>query len=158
MKNKMKLALLISHLTFFGIGFAVGIYVLPILTQEKSLTADEIRSVKDASQYSGKFDKNQKGSNAAHWAEGNLYVTDKEIAFEGTIAPGPDYKIYLTKKLANDKASFLEIKDESLYIGDLKSFRNFKKSLPNDVNLEEYTAVQIWCERFGQFISSASFR
>ncbi|HCU1017960.1 TPA: DM13 domain-containing protein, partial [Klebsiella pneumoniae] len=76
----------------------------------------------------------------------------------GSIAPGPDYKIYLTKTQADDRNSFLKIKEESLYIGDLKNYGNFKKNLPNGVNIDEYTTVQIWCEKFEQFIGSAQYR
>lgn len=126
--------------------------------RRKNSTTEEIQTVKDNARYNGVFDKNQKGSNAVHWAEGKLYVNDKEIAFEGSVAPGPDYKIYLTKTQANDRESFMKIKEDSLYIGDLKNFGNFKKSLPNGVNIDEYTTVQIWCEKFEQFISSASFK
>ncbi|KAB1770760.1 DM13 domain-containing protein, partial [Klebsiella pneumoniae] len=108
--------------------------------------------------YTGAFFKNQKGSNAVHWVDGKLYVSDQEIAFEGSIAPGPDYKIYLTKTQADDRNSFLKIKEESLYIGDLKNYGNFKKNLPNGVNIDEYTTVQIWCEKFEQFIGSAQYR
>lgn len=158
MKKRLKVAMLASHLALFGVGFGVGIYVLPILTAEKNSTSEEIDSVKKSARFSGEFKKSQKGSNAVHWAEGKLYVNDKEIAFEGSVAPGPDYKIYLTKTYADDRESFMKIKDESLYIGDLKNFGNFKKSLPNGVNVDEYTTVQIWCEQFEQFIASASFK
>lgn len=158
MKKSLKIALIASHLALFGAGFGAGIYILPILTAEKNSTTEEIKSVKDSARYTGEFNKNQKGSNAVHWAEGKLYVSDKEIAFEGSVAPGPDYKIYLTKTQANDRESFMKIKSESLYIGDLKNFGNFKKSLPNGITLDEYTTVQIWCEQFEQFISSASFK
>jgi len=158
MKRAMKVILFASHLALAGIGFAAGIYILPVLTAEKGSTIDELKSVKDNFRYQGEFNKNQKGSNAVHWAEGNLFVNDREIAFEGTVAPGPDYKIYLTKKKADSKDEFIKIKEDSLYIGDLKSFGNFIKTLPNGVNIDEYSAVQIWCESFGQFISSASFK
>lgn len=158
MNKSLKIALIASHLALFGIGFGVGVYILPILTAAENSSAEEIKSVKDNTRYTGVFNKNQKGSNAVHWAEGKLYVNDKEIAFEGSIAPGPDYKIYLTKTYADDRESFLKIKEDALYIGDLKNFGNFKKELPNGVNIDEYTTVQIWCERFEQFIASASYK
>ncbi|WP_202300946.1 DM13 domain-containing protein [Dryocola clanedunensis] len=158
MKKITKVILLASHLALFGVGIGVGIYILPVLTAESDASTVEIQQVKDAARYTGLFDKNQKGSNAVHWVDGKLYVTDTDIAFEGSVAPGPDYKIYLSKTQADDRQSFLDIKDDSLYIGDLKNFGNFKKSLPNGVNLDEYTTVQIWCERFEQFIGSAKFK
>lgn len=158
MKTNIKALFFASHLALFGVGFGVGIYVLPILTAEKNSSADEIKEVKNNARYTGAFFKKQKGSNAVHWVDGKLYVSDQEIAFEGSIAPGPDYKIYLTKTQADDRNSFLKIKEESLYIGDLKNYGNFKKNLPNGVNIDEYTTVQIWCEKFEQFIGSAQYR
>lgn len=158
MKIKIKALLVTSHLALFGLGFGAGIYMLPILTAEQDATKNDLADVKQNARYTGSFVKTQKGSDAFHWADGKLYVADGEIAFEGSVAPGPDYKIYLTKTQADDRNTFLSIKDKSLYIGDLKNFGNFKKSLPNGINLDEYTTVQIWCERFEQFIGSAKYR
>ncbi|WP_058973742.1 DM13 domain-containing protein [Type-D symbiont of Plautia stali] len=158
MRKSLKIGLLASHLMLLGVGFGTGVYILPVLTAEKNSTKEEVNSVKNDARYTGVFNKNQEGSNAVHWAEGQLYINDTDIAFEGSIAPGPDYKIYLTKVQANDRESFLHIKEDSLYIGDLKNFGDFKKSLPNGVNIDGYTTVQIWCERFEQFIASASFK
>lgn len=158
MKMKVKALLFASHMAILGVGFGTGIYVLPVLTAEKNSTADEIKDVKDTARYTGTFSKNQKGSNAVHWVDGKLYISESEIAFEGSVAPGPDYKIYLTRTRADDRDSFLKIKEESLYIGDLKNFGNFIKALPNGVSIDEYTTVQIWCERFSQFIGSAQYK
>lgn len=158
MTNRMKALMLVTHLAVFGAGTGLGIYILPILTAETNATAPEIQAVKQSAKYTGEFSRNQKGSDAVHWAEGKLYVSEHEIAFEGEIAPGPDYKIYLTKTQADDKESFLKIKDYAKLIGDLKNFGNFKKTLPAGVNPDDYTTVQIWCETFSQFIGSASYK
>lgn len=130
MTNRMKALMLVTHLAVFGAGTGLGIYILPILTAETNATAPEIQAVKQSAKYTGEFSRNQKGSDAVHWAEGKLYVSEHEIAFEGEIAPGPDYKIYLTKTQADDKESFLKIKDDAKLIGDLKNFGNFKRRYP----------------------------
>jgi hypothetical protein len=158
MKNRMKMLLLVSHLVVLGGGVGLGIYILPLLTAEDNATQSAVEEIKKDAKFSGVFTPAQKGSDAVHWAEGKVYVSDHEIAFEGKVAPGPDYKIYLTTSQANDKASFLKIKDDSLFVGDLKNFGNFRKRLPPGVNPEDYTTVQIWCERFSQFIGSAQYR
>ncbi|MGL4861220.1 MAG: DM13 domain-containing protein [Enterobacteriaceae bacterium] len=158
MKCKMTAILLVSHLAVAGLGFAGGIYLLPILTAEKSASYDEIAAVKAVAKYTGTFSKNQKGSDALHWVDGKLYVSGDNIAFEGKIAPGPDYKIYLTKEQANDKETFLAMKDQAVLIGSLKNFDNFVKKIPEHINPDEYTTVQIWCERFSQFIGSAKYK
>ena len=132
-----------------GAGTGLGIYLLPVLTAQENASLNEINDVLKKAKYKGEFTRNQKGSDVFHWAEGELYVTDNEIAFKGEVAPGPDYKIYLTtKKQTVDKSSFLEIKKEAVLIGELKNFCNFRKSIPDSVNVNEFTTVQIWCERF----------
>lgn len=157
MKTKLKVFLLMSHLTFLGAGTGLGIYLLPILTAQENASLNEINDVKKLAKYKGEFNRNQKGSDVFHWAEGELYVTDSEIAFRGQVAPGPDYKIYLTKAQAVDKNSFLEMKKEAVLIGELKNFGNFRKSIPDSVNVNEFTTVQIWCESFSKFIGSAVY-
>ncbi|VAC19800.1 Uncharacterised protein [Enterobacter hormaechei] len=47
MKTNIKALFFASHLALFGVGFGVGIYVLPILTAEKNSSADEIKEVKN---------------------------------------------------------------------------------------------------------------
>ncbi|BEM25136.1 hypothetical protein SME04J_35020 [Serratia marcescens] len=158
MKTKLKVFLLMSHLTFLGAGTGLGIYLLPILTAQENASLNEINDVKKLAKYKGEFNRNQKGSDVFHWAEGELYVTDSEIAFKGQVSPGPDYKIYLTKAQAVDKNSFLEMKKEAVLIGELKNFGNFRKSIPDSVNVNEFTTVQIWCERFSKFIGSAVYQ
>jgi hypothetical protein len=64
----------------------------------------------------------------------------------------------LTKKQAVDEDSFLAIKKEAVLIGELKNFGNFRKSIPEGVDVDEFTTVQIWCERFSKFIGSAEYR
>jgi len=158
MKAQLKLFLLASHLALFGAGIGLGIYILPILTAQENATLSDIEEVKGLAKYNGEFSRNQKGSDALHWADGELFVSDHDIVFEGSIAPGPDYKIYLTKTLATDKESFLAIKKEAILIGELKNFGNFRKAIPAGVNVNQFTAVQIWCERFSKFIGSAKYQ
>jgi len=74
------------------------------------------------------------------------------------IAPGPHYKIYLTKTQAFDQHSFLQIKHQSALIGDLNNFGDFIKSLPEGIDPQEYCAVQIWSEQFSKFVGSARYR
>ncbi|WP_047426640.1 DM13 domain-containing protein [Acinetobacter sp. neg1] len=158
MRTKVKMLLITSHLVIFVIGVGLGVYLLPILTAQENATLSEITNVQKQAKYEGKFVPNQQGSDPLHWVEGELFVTDNEIAFKGKVAPGPDYKIYLTKKQAVDKNSFLEMKKEAVLIGELKNFGNFKKNIPESVNVNDFTTVQIWCERFSQFIGSAKYK
>ncbi|MDQ6192403.1 hypothetical protein M3O75_31215 (plasmid) [Klebsiella pneumoniae] len=109
MKTRLKVILLISHWLFWERVPARDLSAADTDCQENA-SLNEINDVRKLAKYKGDFKRNQKGSDVLHWAEGELYVTDNEIAFKGEVAPGPDYKIYLTKKQAVDKSSFLEMK------------------------------------------------
>ncbi len=129
------------HIILFGtakfaaglvIGFALGVYFLPILTEEKGLDTA-----------------------ALHWGEGTVRASDTRIWLEGKISPGPDYRLYLTPSLATDEASFLKIKDQSVQVGEVKAFSNFSLDVPPGITVGDYPAVLIWCEAFGEFITAA---
>ncbi len=150
--------LIASHLATDFVAFAAGIYVLPILTASAGASAVELQVAAENTRHTGRFERNLPGSDPLHWADGELTITDSSIAFEGDIAPGPDYKIYLVPEFVDTKASFLAIKARAARVGDLKTFGNFVVPLPADVNPARYTSVVIWCERFSKFISAARYQ
>ena len=43
-------------------------------------------------------------------------------------------------------------------VGDVKTFENFVVAVPASIDLRKYTAVIVWCETFGQFITAAKYR
>ena len=43
-------------------------------------------------------------------------------------------------------------------VGDVKTFDRFMVTLPQDLPLDNYTTVIVWCETFGEFITSAQAR
>ena len=150
--------LVVTHLAMLAVGFAAGIYVLPILTAQPGASAAQVQAVSQQARYSGTFRKDLTGSDALHWARGRLHVSAGALAFEGSVAPGPDYRIYLAPAFVDNKEAFLRIKDQSLQVAELKTFGNFTVELPAGVDPSRYAAVVIWCERFGQFIGAAGYR
>jgi len=150
--------LLASHGVMLGIGVALGIYLLPILTapdapDEAALAA----SAKDAL-YSAEFTRDLKGSDFLHWGEGTISLKPGQIAHKGSLAPGPDYKLYLVKDFVEDEAQFLRVKDGSVRIGDVDTFDGFILDVPAGIDLDAYTTVLVWCEAFGEFITAAKYR
>ncbi|MGC6454046.1 MAG: DM13 domain-containing protein [Candidatus Puniceispirillaceae bacterium] len=152
------------HIILFGaakfaagllVGFALGVYFLPILTAEDGLDTAALAQLEASAERSGTFTRDLPGSDAFHWGEGVVRVSDSRIWLDGRIAPGPDYKLYLTPLLARDEAEFLEIKDRSVRIGDIKAFTNFSLEVPAGVRVGDYPALLIWCEAFGEFITAA---
>ena len=151
------LLLIFSHGAVLGIGFALGVYFLPILTAPKSANLSQIEQVVANPVYKAEFKKGQRGNDFFHWGEGQLVITNNEIVLKGKVAPGPDYKIYLTKKFVEHEDEFLPIKQNALYVADLKVFENFIVPLDKKINFEDYNTILIWCEAFKEFITSAKY-
>ena len=150
--------LLGTHVLVGALGFALGIYILPILTAPDSPPAAQVTAALDSATYTTTFKRNLKGSDAFHWGEGRVGVSKTQIAFDGEMAPGPNYQVYLTKEFVDDNASFERIKKDSLRVGEVKTFDRFLVDLPGNVDVNEYTTVVVWCERFSQFISAGQYR
>lgn len=153
-----KLLLLITHAGALLVGIALGIYLLPILVEPESPGTEAIAASQSGALFSTEFKRELKGSDFLHWGEGHLTLTASQAVFEGELAPGPDYYLYLTPKLVEDEAGFLEIKTQSLRVGSVKTFGGFILDLPPNTDLQNYSAAVVWCERFGEFISAGQFR
>ena len=153
------------HIILFGtakftagllVGFALGVYFLPILTEEKGLDSSALAQLEASAERSGIFTRDLAGSDAFHWGEGTVRASMSRIWLDGRISPGPDYRLYLTPSLATDEESFLKIKDQSVQVGEVKAFSNFSLDVPPGIDVGAYPAVLIWCEAFGEFITAAT--
>ncbi|NIR28762.1 MAG: DM13 domain-containing protein [Gammaproteobacteria bacterium] len=111
---KKVLLLIVSHAAVVVPGFAAGIYLLPILTAPPAPTASEVRAAADAIQYSGEFRRELEDSDALHWGEGTVFVGRKAISLEGSIAPGPDYKLHLSPEFVETEADFIRLKPRTV--------------------------------------------
>jgi len=158
MAKPLKLLLLGTHLLVAAIGFALGIYLLPILTAPPAPTAGEVQALAQGASFTGQFRRDLKDSDALHWGEGMVSVGPKAITLMGRLAPGPDYKLYLSPEFVETEADFERLKPAMQRVGDVKTFENFAVALPEGVDPARYTTVIVWCESFGQFISAARYR
>ncbi len=150
--------LLFSHGAALAVGFALGIYLLPILIAPDAPDAAMLQSQAQGARYSGEFVRELKGSDFLHWGEGKVSLTSGAIAHEGSLAPGPDYKLYLVKQFVENEDEFLPLKSTSALVGDVKTFKGFLLDIPAGVDIEEYTTVLVWCETFGEFITAAKYK
>ena len=157
-KRKLNLVSVSTHLITLCIGFIIGIYSLPVMVAPDKPSNDEFLQAINAAQFDAVFVKDLQGSNILHWAKGQISLSNKKIAFRGKISPGPDYKLYLTKKFVQTKTDFLKIKTQSIVIGEIKSFNGFIIPSKNEIDLSSYNSVVIWCESFSQFISAAKYQ
>jgi len=153
-----KLLLLVSHGLALALGFALGIYALPILTAPAAPSAVEVAAQTARATYTGTFRRGLKDSDLLHWGEGTVSVGPRSIALMGRLAPGPDYKLYLSPEFVETEADFVRLKPKMVRVGDVKTFENFVVAVPPEVDVARYGAVIVWCESFGQFITAATYK
>ncbi|WP_114783643.1 DM13 domain-containing protein [Vibrio tetraodonis] len=153
-----KIGLLFTHLVCGVLGFALGVYALPILIQPDSPSMSSVEMVTNNAIYTATFQRDRKDSDFLHWGEGSVSISDQQIAFVGELAPGPDYKLYLSPKFIETEKDFNEQKHSMAQVGDVKTFDRFALNLPQELDLSQYNTVIVWCETFGEFITSARFK
>lgn len=155
----MKRLLLVgSHLVALACGFALGVYALPILIAPNALSGAEIASLMGPTQWKAQFRRDLKDSDALHWGEGAVSIGPKTISLVGKLAPGPDYKLYLSPEFVETEADFRRLKESMVRVGDVKTFDNFLVAVPQGVDPSRYNTVIVWCESFSQFITAAKYR
>jgi len=156
----MRLILLsLSHAAALALGIGLGIYWLPILTEPD---APDLIAI-EASQageplYTARFDRERAGSDYFHWGEGDVRIYESTITFKGELAPGPDYRLYLAPRYVENEAEYLAIKARSLEVGSVKTFSGFAFNNVSELGDPTLNTLVIWCEAFGEFITSARFR
>ncbi|MBC7942467.1 MAG: DM13 domain-containing protein [Chitinophagaceae bacterium] len=153
-----KLILVASHALAIAAGFALGVYLLPVITAPAAPTVAEVTAQAAQAGYKGQFRRTLKDSDALHWGEGAVSVGPQSIALAGRLAPGPDYKLYLSPEFVETEADFQRLKPRMARVGDVKTFENFLIPVPSTIDPSAYNTVIVWCETFGQFITSAKYR
>ena len=157
--NTRKILLLgASYIAVLAIGFAAGIYALPILIAPAPPTMEEITAATSQTMFTGQFKRDLKDSDSLHWGEGVVSLAPHAISLVGKLAPGPDYKLYLSPAFVETEVEFNQLKKSMVRVGDVKTFENFVVAVPAGIELEKYSAVIVWCETFGQFITAAKYR
>jgi hypothetical protein len=152
------LLLAASHVAALGAGFALGIYALPILTAPAAPTASAVTAAAGRAGWKGEFRRDLKDSDFLHWGEGTVTVGRRAVALMGRIAPGPDYKLYLSPEFVETEADFNRLKPKMARVGDVRTFENFIVPVPEGIDPKDYTTAIVWCESFGQFITAARYR
>lgn len=150
--------LLISHLAALAVGFGLGVYVLPILVAPPAPTRSQVAASTGAALFQGHFRRDLKDSDALHWGEGTVTVGARSIGFVGRLAPGPDYKLYLSPEFVETEADFQRLKPRMVRVGDVRTFDNFVVPVPESIDPAKYDTVIVWCESFSQFITPARYR
>jgi hypothetical protein len=158
MNMRRTLLLATSHAAVGAAGFAAGIYALPILIAPAAPSAEELRAATTQVLFTGQFRRDLKDSDLLHWGEGVVSIAPTAISLAGRLAPGPDYKLYLSPEFVETEADFNRLKKTMVRIGDVKTFENFVVAVPPGIDPAKYSAVIVWCETFGQFITAAKYQ
>lgn len=156
------LILAVTHIGFLLTGFVLGIYLLPILTAPPGPSNEQLDTNAQNAEYQGSFKKDLAGSDFLHWGEGQVTLNKTAVTLRGTLAPGPDYKLYLSPVFVQTETEFENAKATMVQVGDVKTFENFHVTISDDlaesIALSDYNTVIVWCESFGEFITSAQYR
>jgi len=158
MKIKNIFLLIVSHVLIGFFGFAMGIYSLPILTAPDAPSLAKIENMSLSEKYTAEFKRDLKGSDILHWGEGQVSLGESYVTFKGNLAPGPDYKLYLSPKFVETEVQFEQIKHSMIQLGDVNTFNNFVVEIAPDTPLEKFNTIVVWCESFGEFITAAKYR
>ena len=95
-----------THAGALAVGFALGIYLLPILTAPDSPDEAALTASAQSALYQASFTRELEGSDFLHWGEGTVSVTPQQIVHNGALSPGPDFKVYLTSEFVETEAAF----------------------------------------------------
>ena len=147
-----------THLAAAGIGFGLGIYFLPILIAPESPGEQEVQSIADSSPFTAEVRRDLEDSDALHWGEGTLYVGPDSIALDGRLAPGPDYRLYLSPQFVETESAFLALKSQMVEVGPVRTFENFMVPVPASIDPAAFSTAIVWCESFSQFITAAEYQ
>jgi hypothetical protein len=147
-----------SHLLIAVLGFALGIYTLPILTAPDAPSDEQVADLVSQGEFFGEFQRGREGSDFLHWGEGTISIGRDFVALQGEVAPGPDYKLYFSPEFVETEADFERVKPRMARVGDVKVFENFIVPVPETINPNQYNTVIVWCESFGEFITSAQYQ
>jgi hypothetical protein len=150
--------LTVSHIFVAFAAFMAGVYALPILVEPPPPSIVELEKLAEGAHFRAAFRRDLPGSDWLHWGEGTVTVGSAAIAMHGELAPGPDYKLYLSPDPVATAAEFEAVKARAVRLGDVRSFHGFVVAVPPSVDVERYNSVVIWCETFAKFITAAQYR
>ena len=148
----------VTHIFVFLIGFSIGIHLFPILTATQSPNIHLLQQAASNARYQARFDRSILGSDILHRGKGQFSITHDSIVMIGKLPPGGDYRLYLVPSPVTNKKEFLAIKQQSAQLQAIDSFNGFIIDIPNNINVDDYTGIVIWCEQFNQFITAAQYR
>ncbi len=155
---KRALILVTSHAAALLVGLAAGIYVLPVIVAPPPGTAAELAAHQRQALFTGHFRRSLRDSDILHWGVGAISIGATSISLEGPLAPGPDYKLYLSPEFVETERDFARLKPRMVRVGDVRGFTGVLLPVPDGIDVRSYNTAIVWCESFSQFITAAQYR
>ena len=139
-----------------GFGVAVGFFLFPYVFPPPPAAEILSESERASLVASGTF-IHANPSDPVHWGKGRVSVYERTVFLEGDfeVGPGPKYHVYLVPK---DKVrSEEDVKSVTpVDLGRLRAFEGSQRyPVPDNIKLDAYKSVIIWCEQFSVLISPA---
>ncbi|MCC7273298.1 MAG: DM13 domain-containing protein [Alphaproteobacteria bacterium] len=147
----------------FGVagGFALGIFFFPYIFPPPRADQQVADRAAHAVLATGRF-VHADPTDIVHWGRGGVSLLKApdggrlivlEQDFE--VGPGPDFRVYLVRHPAPRAKD--DVRTAFLDVGGLMSFAGSQiYRIAEDVDLQAYGSVVIWCRAFGQLISPAT--
>ena len=161
-RNSFLVGLIVGGLLGLISGFGLGVYFLPIIFAGDGADETVLAGASAVAERRGMFVRDLPCSDPLQYGDGKIFHSIENgetfITLQGRVTPGPDYKLYMTPKYVDTKAGFEDIKAQSVRVGDIKAFDNFRRRAPSSVKADDYPAVPVWCEKFSMFITSAQLK
>ena len=152
------IGLTFTHLVALVIGVGIGIYSLPILVAEDGPTQASLVMAKRTAKYEAQFSPQRADSDFLHWGDASVFVGPHWIAWQGHLAPGPRYRLYVSRQFIETEADFQQARGEMVDLGPVSSFGDYVVPVPEELDIEEFSTLVVWCESFSQFITSAQYK
>ena len=77
---------LVSHAAALAIGFALGVYLLPVLTAPAAPAPAALAAAAADARFTGTFNRDLPGSDFLHWGEDTVSLSARRIAHDGWLA------------------------------------------------------------------------
>lgn len=152
---RLVIAFLVGGIFGAAGGVALGFFLFPFVFPPPAAT-EELRSVQTDKVAEGMF-IHANPSDPIHYGSGGVSVYSDTVFLheDFQVGPGPNYHVYLVPK-ANIRSSTDLGSAMYVDLGQLRAFEGSQNyAIPAGLNLNDYSSVVIWCERFSVLISPA---
>jgi hypothetical protein len=158
MIKRRLITLVSSHLLIACTAFFLGIYSLPIIMAPTDPSSGALAIALKDTRYVATIADDLSGSDWLHWGQGRFSVGNQYIVFQGKLAPGPAYRLYLSPKFVETEKEFTQFKASMIEVGTINSFGNYIIPVSKNIKIGNFNTLIIWCESFNQFITAAQFK